>query len=585
MTAQPAANHGHRPATLQSNAGAAFTRIEGETKNNAASKRAEIPNKAIIALRKAVGHFKKGEWAPAALAAAEAADIHAKYASAYHILALALDNLGQRHQAFTMYERALALDPHDTDLYLNVGLAAWSLGLNDGAEKAFRAYIEMRPDCPKGYNNLGVCLRDKGEFDAAIDLVRNALLRMPDSAELWNTLGTIMGEQSDFENAATFYREAQRLDPKMSRAYHNLGHALNHVGPLDDAIANYTRALELCNIDSDRAEILHARGLCLAGMGRLEEGWPEYEERHNPRFGQSNYFAVPAPRWDGEDLAGKRLLVASEQGLGDEIMFASLIPDLISRVGPEGKVLIACDHRLVPLLRRSFPETHVGQETHTTHNAKPVRVVQWAKDDLKADFYTPMGTPLQYLRRRLEDFPANRAYLKPDPSRVRFWQDRLAALGPGPYVGACWRSMVMTAHRKKFFSALEMWRPMLETTSAKFINVQYGDCKAELAFMRENFGIVIHNFDDLDLKMNLDDNAALCAALDLVVSAPTAAAALAAATGTETWFLTAGRVWPQLGTDHYPWYQNTRVLTPEKFGDWPEVMTRLAGDLEMFAAR
>ena len=560
----------------------ALERVESELRaNQSAGPRHE----ALAAMRKAVQHYKKGEWAPAAIAAAEAADADAKYASAFHLLALALDNLGQRHKAFEMYERALALDPNDPDIYLNVGTAAWTLGLYDGAEKAFRAFIEMQPENPKGYNNLAGCLRDKGQIDEAIDLTRNALFRMPEAAELWNTLATIMGEISDFDNAITFYKEAQRLEPTMARAFHNMAHALNHVGPLDEAIANYTRALELCRNDHDRAEILHARGLCYASMGRLSEAWPEYEERHNPCFSQSSYFAVDAPRWDGEDLAGKKLLVAGEQGLGDEIMLASLIPDLIKRVGPKGKVMIACDHRLVPLFQRSFPETHVDVEMHTKHNAKPVRVVPWAKGDLKADFYTPMGSPLSELRPSLKSFPAERAYLKPDPARIRHWQDRLGLLGPGPYVGICWKSMLLTTQRKKFFSALEIWAPVLEQTGVKFVNLQYGDCKAELDFVREKLGVAIHNFDDLDIKNNLDDNAALCAALDLVVTAPTAAAALAAATGTETWFLAAGRVWPQLGTDHYPWYQNTRVLTPEKFGDWPSLMPRVACELEEFAAR
>jgi tetratricopeptide (TPR) repeat protein len=186
---------------------------------------------ALTALRKAVGHFKKGEWAPAAIAAAEAADADAKFASAFHILALALDNLGQRHKAFEMYERALALDPHDPDLYLNIGTAAWSLKMYDGAENAFRAYIELRPDCSKGYNNLAGCLRDKGKLDDAIALCRDTLMRLPESADLWNTLGTIMGEICEFDNAVTFYKEALRLDPKMARAYHNLAYALNHVGP------------------------------------------------------------------------------------------------------------------------------------------------------------------------------------------------------------------------------------------------------------------------------------------------------------------------------------------------------------------
>ncbi|MCE9524251.1 MAG: tetratricopeptide repeat protein [Alphaproteobacteria bacterium] len=579
MTAKPASGKKRARLSAQNDGAAVPSRI-AEAQNGPTP-----PREALFAMRKAVDHYKKGEWAPAAIAAAEAADVDAKYASAFHLLALALDNLGQRHQAFTMYERAIALDPHDPDLYLNIGTAAWGLGLYDGADKSFRAYMEMRPECPKGYNNLAGCLRDKGELDAAIELTRDALFRMPQSAELWNTLGTIMGEICNFKDAITFYGEAQRLDPTMSRAFHNMGHALSHVGPFDDAIANFTRALDLCHIDSERAEILHARGLCYAAMGKLPEAWPEYEERHNPRFSQSNHFAVAAPRWDDEDLTGRKLLVVGEQGLGDEIMLAGLIPDLIERVGPDGKVMIACDHRLVPLFQRSFPQTIVGLEGHTKHNAKPVRVVQWATGDLKPDFYTPMGSPLQKLRSRVEDFPQGRAFLKPDPSRVFFWQDRLAALGTGPFIGICWRSMLMTTQRKKFFSALELWAPILENTGAKFVNLQYGDCKAELDYVRDKFGVVIHNFEDLDLKMNLDDNAALCAALDLVVAAPTAAAALAAATGTETWFLTAGRVWPQLGTDHYPWYSKTRVLTPEKFGDWPALMTELSVEIDRFINR
>ena len=541
------------------------------------------PNRdSLLSIRKAVHHYKKGEWKDAAIAAAEAADHDAKCAIAFHLLGLALSNLNQRHKAFTMYERALALDPTDSDLYLNVGTAAWDLKLYDGACKAFRAYIEMRPDCHKGYNNLAGCLRDKGDIDLAIDVVRNALFLMPEEAMLWNTLGTIMGEQSDFTQAVLFYKEAARLKPTLSRAYHNLGHALSHTGPLTEALENFNLALEHCDLDADRAETLHARGICLAAMGRLEAAWPDYEERLNPRCSQAVYFAIQARRWDGEDLRGKKILFTGEQGLGDEIMLAGMVPDLIERVGPDGKVLIACDHRLVSLYQRSFPSAHVGIEEHAKHNATPVRVIRWATGSLQPDYYTPMGVPLKFLRNRLEDFPADRAFLKPDPVRVKHWSNRLAGLGDGIAVGICWRSMLINTQRKKFYSALELWKPVLENKDVKFINLQYGECKAELEFVRDTFGVTIHNFEDIDLKNDLDDNAALCAALDLVVTAPTAAAALAAATGTETWFLTAGRVWPQLGTDHYPWYQNTRVLTPAAFGDWPGLMKDVAVQLQHY---
>ena len=534
----------------------------------------------LLALRKAVGHYKRCEWREAAIAAADAADKDAKSATAFHLLGLALANLEQKHKAFEMYERALALDPTDTDLYLNIGTAAWDLKLYDGACKAFRAYIEMKPDCHKGYNNLAGCLRDQGDMDGAIDVVRNAIHLMPEEPMLWNTLGTIAGEQSDFQNAVTFYKEARRLAPGLARPYHNLGHALSHTGPLEEALENFDLALKYCELDSDRVETLHARGICLAALGRLGEAWPQYEERLNPRSSQSIHFAVKAPRWEGEDLTGKKLLVVGEQGLGDEIMFAGMVPDLIERVGPRGKVMIACDHRLVPLYQRSFPCVHVGHEEHTRHNAKPVRVIRWAHGALQPDYYVPMGVPLKFLRNGLDKFPADRAFAKPCSLRMHHWQDRLAALGPGPYVGICWRSGLINTQRKKFYSALEIWRPLLEKTEFKFINLQYGNCKEELNYMKDKFGIVVHNFDDLDIKNNLDDNAALCAALDLMVSAPTAAAALAAATGTETWFLTAGRVWPQLGTDHYPWYQSTRVFSPETFGDWESVIAQAAKEID-----
>jgi hypothetical protein len=407
---------------------------------------------------------------------------------------------------------------------------------------------------------------------------------MPESAELWNTLGAILTEACDFEGAIAAYAPAQRLAPTTARAFHNIAHAQSHVGAHDLAIANFSRALELASDDADSAAIRHARGLSLAAAGRLSEAWSDYEERHNAAFAQATNFAIPAPRWEAESLAGRKLLVVGEQGLGDEIMFASMIPDLIERVGPTGKIMLAVDQRLVPLFQRSFPAAIVGPEMHTRHGTTPVRLVPWATGDNAPDFFTPIGSPLSILRPTIEGFE-RRAYLTADSKRVHHWIDRLAALGPGPYVGISWKSMLATTARKKFFSTLADWRPILETTAVKFVNLQYGDCKAELDALRNDFGITIHNFADIDLTNDIDYKAALCQALDLVVSAPTAPAMLAAATGTETWLVTAGPLWQQLGTNRYPWYADTRVFTPAKFADWNALMPRIACEIEAFASR
>jgi Flp pilus assembly protein TadD len=492
------------------------------------------------------------------------------------MLALALEKMGELYRAFQMYEKAYQLDPTDPELFLNLGLAAWKLKMYDGAEKLFRLYIEKKPDHPSGYNNLGAVLRDKGLFNEAIEVLRGAITRMPDKPNLWNTVGTVLAEQGEFDQARTFYDESLRLDPNFGRALHNIGFALNHTGDLAGAVEFYERAKQHAENENDRFEIEHALGLCRAGLGDLVKGWDSYETRHQPRFRTSTLFAIKAPSWKGEDLEGKNLLFLGEQGLGDEIMFAGMAADLQKRVGRKGNLLIAVEKRLVPLFKRSFPDAICGSHSGFKHNAKAVRVVSWAKNEIAPHYFVPMGSALKWLRRSIEDFDGQQAFLKPDPERVAFWRERLKRLGDKPVVGICWRSMLMTTARKKYYSPLDTWATVLRNENVTFLNLQYGDCTTDLAYARDRLGLTIHHFDDIDLKNDLDDAAALSAACDLMISAPTAAAALAASVGCETWFAVAGRVWPQLGTDHYPWYPKTRVFSPTQFGDWKDTMAQVA---------
>jgi hypothetical protein len=145
--------------------------------------------------------------------------------------------------------------------------------------------------------------------------------------------------------------------------------------------------------------------------------------------------------------------------------------------------------------------------------------------------------------------------------------------------------MMLGAKRAKYYSAIDAWAPLLKMPGVQFVSLQYGDSAADIARMKEMFGIEIHVMDGLDLRDDIDGAAALSRALDLVISAPTAAAATAASVGAKVWFLTAGRTWPQLGTDEYPWYADTKVHSPEKFGDWQTLMPQVADKLASFAAK
>jgi tetratricopeptide (TPR) repeat protein len=535
--------------------------------------------KSIVLLKKALTLHNQGKYGDAAKLAAEAADLDAKSAAAYNLVASSLEQLGLNRQALDMYRRALECAPADPDMCINLGLAAYRMQMFDQAEKAFNLYTKLRPLCPKGYANLGTLYREQGRMDEAIDVLRNAIFVMPEASDLWNALGAAIGEKSDWPNALTFYREALRLNPNVGRYWHNLGYALLHTGPVEEALACFDKALTMDTNAPDEKNIRYARCQSLLQLGRLTEAWPEFSHRLDLTMAGSVQFADKAPQWRGEDLSGKTILVIGEQGLGDEIMFAEIIPDLIERAGPQGKVVVACEHRLVPLFARSFPEAAVGPQLNANTGNKRLRLVPWAHAEHRVDFHAPLGSALEFLRPEVASFGRHGAYLKPDPDKVAYWRERLAALGPGLNVGICWRSMMLNTQRRKFYSPLELWAKPLATPGVRAINLQYGDCQAEIEEARERFGIEIVNFPELNLKDDLDGNAALCAALDVAISAPTAAAALAAAAGTETWFLVAATGWPQLGTDHYPWYPKTRVITAEIFGDWPEIMNRLAGAL------
>jgi hypothetical protein len=257
------------------------------------------------------------------------------------------------------------------------------------------------------------------------------------------------------------------------------------------------------NDPAERIESRHSRSVCLIGMGRLEEGFAEYEIRNHERFRAYVHHMTKAPQWQGEPLDGKRILVVGEQGLGDEFMFANTLPDLQRAVGATGKLQIAVDGRLVSLFQRSFPKAEVGRcEDRAVLDSgitKELRFIPFATEKGEPDFFTRMGSTLCVLRKRLEDFP-HQAILKPDPERVAQLRETLRAGGPGPYVGICWRSMMLDAKRAKYYGALDLWGPILKTPGVRFVNLQYGKCEDELARARELHSVDIQSIDGLDRR-------------------------------------------------------------------------------------
>ncbi|HEX2816375.1 MAG TPA: tetratricopeptide repeat protein [Phenylobacterium sp.] len=517
--------------------------------------------------------------------AVKALDHDEKSGLGWYLLGIALERAGDFANSVRAYEAALKLLPDHGEVACDLGRLALRLGMKPQAEDLFRRFLERYPDDPEAANNLVCAIRDQGRHDEAIETLRPAILKMPDNPMLWNTMGTILSDQGDFTNAQVFFAEALRLDPKHPKARHNLANVLLMQGDIEGALVENAAATKGVKAEDDRQMMRLARSTMLHCVGRIGEGWDEYESRIHPQFNGRTAFAIDRPRWEpGADLAGKSFLVVCEQGLGDEVLFANVLPDLIERLGPEGKLTIAVESRLVPLFQRSFPLATVG--AHATYDVGGVltRVVPFIGDGSTINLWSPVASLMREFRRSVDTFPSRPSFLVADPKRVAHWRSVLKTAPAGLKVGLLWKSAITRDARHRYFAAFADWAPVFAQKGVTFVNLQYGDCAEELAAAKQDFGIEIWSPPGIDLRQDLDDIAALSCALDLVVGFANATFNIAAACGTPNFLVSVPGAWTRLGTETMPWYPSTRVFLPPGFGQWDAVMAEVADAVGTFVA-
>ena len=277
------------------------------------------------------------------------------------------------------------------------------------AENLFRHFLARYPDHPEGANNLACAIRDQGRHGEAVEILRPAIVKTPDIAMLWNTMGTVVSDQGDFANGLVLFQEALRLDPAFPKARYNLGNAQLLLGDAEAAIVDCEAALADVLAEDERQMMRLARSTILMALGRIGEGWDDYEARLHPQFNERTEFLFNQPRWEpGCDLAGKTRLVVGEQGLGDEVLFANLLPDVIERLGPTGRLILAVETRLVPIFKRAFPQAEVGPHATYVIGGRLTRAVPFVDDGAHVELWTPMGSLLRESRRSAPSSPPTR---------------------------------------------------------------------------------------------------------------------------------------------------------------------------------
>lgn len=475
---------------------------------------------------------------------------------------------GNAEAAYELLRAACRADNSDAEAwFLFAGVSA-NLGRFDEVVEGCQRSVELEPSNARAWYNLGLACFHLGRIEDAISAYQSALTVEPNSPATLGNLGAAWLESGNPEQAVEYCTRAVGLDPRAVAAINTLGIAYRELGRYEDALNAFERGAQ---VDPENADVRWNRALVLLKRGDFQRGWDEFEWRW--RYEKAMQRATPYPLWSGKRPA-RSLLVYMEQGLGDQIMFASCLPDLLAT---GSRVIVECEPRLVPLFERSFPGTrfHGGSWDERLPQCQ-----------VPIQRQIPMGSLPRIFRRERGAFPVRAGYLSADASLVSHWRDELALPGDGLKVGISWRGGNDARTRARRAIPLPAWREVLGIGNVVFIDIQYGDQRGELQAARDA-GMDIRSIAGADAMADLDAFAALLKALDLVVSVDNSTLHLAGALGVETWgLLPYDSDWRwEAGQDRTLWYPGVRLFPQTGRGDWTGVLETISAELATRAAQ
>lgn len=460
---------------------------------------------------------------------------------------------------------ALAHHGDSVPLLLLTARLAHQLGQNNRSKENYEKALALDPDNVEGLLGLGQALRELGQVvDALVPVSRAASLSDDINAQM--QLAFAQSNGSRYEACLeTCNRLEQRLPHLAPLLFSCRAVSHAYLGDSDTAFMYLDKAQKM---EQGNTGFNIFRGILHLQQEHYRQGWEGY--RYRFLYDSVNQRLLPFPLWHGEDLVGKTILVLSEQGLGDQVMFASCLPDLQARL--PNSILLEAHERVAKTLQRSFPDIQVIPGAH--------KHFDWLPKDQTPDYYVPLADLPSHFRNRTEDFPeAATAYLKADDGRVAHWKAVLAQASDRPKVGFSWRGGLQKTRQIVRTITLEHMLPILSERRTQFVNLQYGPVSEELSAFA-----TIHGVDALSFPeaiSDLDEFAALISALDLVVTVCNTTVHYAGALGKPCWVLTPHvPEWRYgLTAPRMRWYPSTRMFRQPATEDWHSVIKKASESL------
>lgn len=489
-----------------------------------------MSNQLNFLLNQALLYLQGGNLSGAKLLLKQIIRVKPNHSEALRITAVIFAQEGHNHLALEMIQKAILADKRNGIAYSNLGNIQSNLGMLSEAVSSYKLAIKLTPSYAEAYSNLGNAYHEIGENIKAID----------------------------------FHKKAISIDPNNPEFFYNLGNVLWGMNVLKEARDNYNRSLQLA---SGYADSLHNLAHLDLAEFNFSDGWARYEARWFAG-GQDKSVGINSskPSWDGLPRDG-RLFIWAEQGIGDQILYSSMLKDLEKY--PQTKI-VSVEKKLIPIFQRSFPDMRIVD--------KDIEISEGDYDE-----QIPMGSLGRILRPSIESFKSAKFpyLLTKIPQNNDF---SLKNLAEGKIqCGLSWKSGRPKLGAKKSIPLFSL-APLLTIKGINFINLQYGDVGEEVLKLRDSLNLSIQIIEDVNLYEDIDDLACILDACNVVVTTSNSTAHLAGALGKETLLLLpmgSSRFWywHDIGNISL-WYPSIRIFKQEEQGDWSKPIQTVKTYLE-----
>ena len=517
------------------------------------------PYNYLAYLNKAKTLHKLQRFTEAALVFKQVISLKKDLCEAYSLCGLSYLKAEQYEKAIEFLNFPISKSLNNFDDYINRGVCFAKLLRFKDAVNDFKKSIELNPDNSIGHESLGNALRDLNLNTEALQSFEKAINLDPNNADALSNAGNILQERGQIAEAIEYFERAINIRQDKTFFY-NCGNAHEGLKEYDKAIIKYDQAI---NLDPNYADAYFGKSLILLKTGKYKEGWKLYDWRFKAhQSGDLHRFAL-LPRWNLEK--NKRVILWAEQGVGDEIMFASLIPDLETLCA---KLTVLIDERLINLFKRSFSKNilFINKEESLSYH--------------EYDYQISMGSLCGLLRKSNEDFKKQKqSYLIAD-KHIKINIDKYLKKGE-KYCGVSWMSKNQKNGFKRSIELFRFMEPMIDK-GYKFINLQYGVNTQDYSEFNKMHPDILINLNELDIMKDIDGLASLIKNCNLVVTIDNSTAHLAGALGVPTWLLlpySAEWRWGE-ESEKSIWYQSIRLFRQKQNNEWNSVLEEIATNME-----